>query len=331
MPSNIIGTAPNQVPTNGDLGSMAFQDTANYTFNALSPITSTGDLIVGNGTNSATRLAIGTNGYVLTSNGTTATWSDPNYPTSSYVRTSFTATGGQTTFSVTYTVNQLEVFLNGVLLNAADYTATNGTTVVLASAASAGDIVETIAYNITTISLTSADDLSGGDAGQVPYQAGSGITSFTAAGTTGQAFISGGTGSPTWGTLGVAAGGTGVTTSTGTGSVVLNTNPTITAGKETKVSIAASDIDLSLGNYYSKTISGTTTFTVSNVPTTGTAASFILDLTNGGSATINWWTGVKWAGGTAPTLTTSGRDVLGFFTYDGGTTWTGLVLGKDVK
>lgn len=40
-----------------------------------SPITSTGDLIVGNGVNSATRLPIGTNGYVLTSNGTTAVWS----------------------------------------------------------------------------------------------------------------------------------------------------------------------------------------------------------------------------------------------------------------
>jgi hypothetical protein len=39
-----------------------------------SPITSTGDLIVGNGVNSATRLPIGSNGYVLTSNGTTATW-----------------------------------------------------------------------------------------------------------------------------------------------------------------------------------------------------------------------------------------------------------------
>jgi len=51
------------------------QTTASAAFNALSPVTSTGDLIIGNGTNSATRLAIGTNGYVLTSNGTTASWS----------------------------------------------------------------------------------------------------------------------------------------------------------------------------------------------------------------------------------------------------------------
>jgi len=50
------------------------QTTASAGFNALSPITTTGDLIVGNATNSATRLPIGTNGTVLQSNGTTATW-----------------------------------------------------------------------------------------------------------------------------------------------------------------------------------------------------------------------------------------------------------------
>ena len=106
---------------------------------------------------------------------------------------------------------------------------------------------------------------------------------------------------------------------------------TTVASKETKVAMAANNVDLSTGNYFSKTISGATTLTVSNVPATGTAISFILDLTNGGSAAITWWTGVKWASGTAPTLTAAGRDVLGFFTHDGGTTWTGLVLGKDVK
>ena len=50
------------------------QTTASAAFNALSPVTSTGDLILGNGVNSATRLPIGLNNYVLTSNGTTAAW-----------------------------------------------------------------------------------------------------------------------------------------------------------------------------------------------------------------------------------------------------------------
>ena len=67
------------------------QTTASAAFNALSPITSTGDLILGNGTNSATRLAIGTNGYVLTSNGTTASWQA--LPSSGVTSISFGSTG----------------------------------------------------------------------------------------------------------------------------------------------------------------------------------------------------------------------------------------------
>ena len=50
------------------------QTTASTAFNALSPITTTGDLIIGTGVNSASRLAIGANGYLLTSDGTTASW-----------------------------------------------------------------------------------------------------------------------------------------------------------------------------------------------------------------------------------------------------------------
>lgn len=101
--------------------------------------------------------------------------------------------------------------------------------------------------------------------------------------------------------------------------------------QETKVSIAASVIDLSTANYFSKTITAPTTFSVANVPPSGTVASFILDLTNGGSNTVTWWAGTQWPNGLAPTLTVSGRDVLGFFTHDGGSVWSGFVLGKDVK
>ena len=108
------------------------------------------------------------------------------------------------------------------------------------------------------------------------------------------------------------------------------TTPTATGLKETKVAVSSSDIDLSTGNYFTKTISGSTTFTVSNVPSTGTAVSFVLELTNPGTS-VTWWSGVKWAGGTAPTLTASGKDAFGFYTHDGGTTWNGIVLGKDLK
>jgi len=117
----------------------------------------------------------------------------------------------------------------------------------------------------------------------------------------------------------------------GTSDTQTLTNKTVTGLKETKTAIAASEIDLSAGNYFTKTISTTTTFTVSNTATTGSVSAFVLDLTNGGAATVNWWSGVKWAAATAPTLTASGRDLLAFFTHDGGTTWNGLLLATDIK
>jgi hypothetical protein len=106
------------------------------------------------------------------------------------------------------------------------------------------------------------------------------------------------------------------------------TNKTITGIIETRVASSSNNLNLANANYFTHTVSGATTFTVSNVATTGSVNTLILDLTNGGSAAITWWSGTKWAAGTAPTLTTSGRDVLGFFTHDGGTTWNGLVLAK---
>jgi hypothetical protein len=66
--------------------------------------------------------------------------------------TEFTATAGQTTFSVpSYTAGYIDVYRNGVMLGSADYTATNGTTVVLASGATAGDLVEVISFYVSSV------------------------------------------------------------------------------------------------------------------------------------------------------------------------------------
>jgi len=85
------------------------QTTASSAFNALSPITTTGDLIIGNGSNSATRLAIGANTYVLTSNGTTASWQAPSGGVTTFSAgttglTPSTATSGAVTLSGTLVV-----------------------------------------------------------------------------------------------------------------------------------------------------------------------------------------------------------------------------------
>jgi hypothetical protein len=66
--------------------------------------------------------------------------------------TTFTATSGQTTFSVpSYTVGYIDVYRNGVKLGTADFTATSGTSVVLASGATAGDLVETVSFYVSSV------------------------------------------------------------------------------------------------------------------------------------------------------------------------------------
>ena len=67
-----------------------------------------------------------------------------------YTKTNFTATAGQTSFSCTYTVGFVDVYYNGSKLSTSEYTATTGSTVVLGTACAVGDIVETIAWTISS-------------------------------------------------------------------------------------------------------------------------------------------------------------------------------------
>lgn len=101
--------------------------------------------------------------------------------------------------------------------------------------------------------------------------------------------------------------------------------------KDAATVVAASNIDCSLGYYFSKTSTAATTWTISNVPSGAKFYHLILRLTNGGAFTQTWWSSIKWTGGTAPALTAAGIDILGFFTDDGGTTWRGLMMSKDSK
>ena len=91
------------------------------------------------------------------------------------------------------------------------------------------------------------------------------------------------------------------------------------------------DIDITAGNVVSATVdTSTNTFTFSNPSATGKSCSFTLFLTNGGSQTVNWPGAVDWAGGDAPSLTSSGVDVLTFTTLDAGTIWYGFAAGLDM-
>ena len=94
----------------------------------------------------------------------------------------------------------------------------------------------------------------------------------------------------------------------------------------------AQTIDLELGNSVVATVdTSETTFTFSNPTASDEECGFTLYLTNGGSQTVNWPASVDWAGGTAPSLTASGVDVLVFTTVDGGTIWNGFAAAMDIK
>lgn len=108
--------------------------------------------------------------------------------------------------------------------------------------------------------------------------------------------------------------------------------PTITGGmtytgstKQNVQAVAALDIDVSLGEFFTKSISTNSTFTFSNA-TAAKAQAFILKLTVSSSAVPTWPASVDWAGGSAPTLG-DGEHLLGFLSFDGGTSWKGFVGG----
>ena len=131
--------------------------------------------------------------------------------------------------------------------------------------------------------------------------------------------------------LKVTKGGTGVSTSTGSGANVLGTsptinNPTVTNYVETVVAIGNSGtsqtLSLTNGTVQTVTMTGNCTFTM---PTATAGKSFILIAVQDGTGSRTaTFTSVKWAGGTAPTLTTTattGRDILTFVAD--GTNWYG--------
>jgi len=208
-------------------------------------------------------------------------------------------------------------------------------------------------------------------AGTIPYGTGTAL-GYSAAGTSGQVLTSGGAGAPTWttvtgtgtvtsvdvsggttgltysggpitgsgtitmaGTLAVANGGTGVTSSTGTGSVVLGTsptvnNPTVTNYVESVVAIGTvtttNTIALTNGTVQTATLTASTACTFT-MPTATAGKSFVLLLkqaatTGNGTATF---TSVKWGTAGAPTITaTAGKmDILTFFAD--GTNWYGSI------
>ena len=217
---NTTGTASNVTGTvaiaNGGTG----QTSASAAFNALSPITTTGDLILGNGTNSATRLAIGANGYLLSSNGTTASWQPapaggvttfsagttgltPNTATSGAVTLAGTlalANGGSGQTSAQTAMN---AFAGAV--TSGSYLRGDGTNVVMntiqvADVPTLNQNTTGTASNVTgTVAIANGgtNSTATATAGGSAYGTGTAYA-FTAAGTAGQVLTSTGASAPVW-------------------------------------------------------------------------------------------------------------------------------------
>ena len=103
-----------------------------------------------------------------------------------------------------------------------------------------------------------------------------------------------------------------------------------------KTSVSATTtLDLTEGNFFTVLSGGSTTYVFANPPVSSAngpaAGGFVLELQNGGAATVTWPSTVDWPGGTAPTLTSSGYDVIVCITDDGGTNWRCVQSMKDSK
>ena len=181
------------------------QTTAGAAFNALSPITTTGDLIIGTGVNTASRLAIGSNGYLLTSDGTTASWVAA--PAS-----------GVTTFSAGTTGLTPSSATSGAVTLAGTLAVANGGT-GLTSGTSGGILAYTATGTLASSALLAANALMiGGGAGVAPSTVTTGTGVVTALGVnvgSAGAFVT------FDGALGTPSSGT-VTNLTGTASININ-------------------------------------------------------------------------------------------------------------
>ena len=114
--------------------------------------------------------------------------------------------------------------------------------------------------------------------------------------------------------------------STFAAQIEANGGTKITGSQTSNISaMGANSVDCSAGNYFTKTITGATTFTFTNVPT-GVAYTFTMEVTLNGSNAITWPGTVKWPADTAPTITDGKTQLFVFLTDDGGTRWRGSSL-----
>ena len=185
--------------------------------------------------------------------------------------TNFTATSGQTTFTPpSYTAGFINVFRDGVYLTTLDYTATNGTTVVLNNAVPAGVTITVESFLVSSV------------LNAIPATAGAVNSTYLAGGA---ALANIGAGGLTQTYLGANVAGNGPAF-----SAYLATNQTVTANTFTKVTINTksfdtnNNFDASTNYRFTPTVAGY--YQVNASLAIGTTNNGILSIYKNGSATL---------------------------------------------
>ena len=274
------------------INSSAFTGTGNFSLaNAGYIYTNGGDLVLGtyssngihfiinNGATDAMTInassaiafngSYGTSGQVLTSAGSGAppTWQAAGGSTT-LTTTDFTATSGQTTFSVTYTPALLQgVYRNGIKLGQADYTATNGTSIVLATGAITGDLIQ-VQYFSSLATTTAVNSISFGSTGLTPSTATAGAVTVA-------------------GTLAVANGGTGLTSPGASGNLLTsNGSAWVSQSAPSGMVYPGAGIPNSTGSAWSTSYSTTGSGTVVALATSPTLVTPVLGAATGTSLSV---------------------------------------------
>jgi hypothetical protein len=123
--------------------------------------------------------------------------------------------------------------------------------------------------------------------------------------------------------------GTAPIVSSGSSTPAISLGPLINTGEVVNIigNTGSSGVAMNFqsGNVVTATSTGNTTWSITNPKAAGTATTLSLILTNGGAYVQTWMSGINWGVTGAPTLQTSGINILRFTSVDGGSTWLGAL------